>query len=158
MRHQTVFSIIAACLIIYSCSSKTNPVDEEPKIKVIIDDFKKFWETKDTSILYRIMAHNSDMVNFGSDANEVFIGWNALRDSVQKLLPMIDKLKINIKDQKIKVGPSSDVAWFSEIWDWDFIFSGQPVNLPNQRLTGVLEKRNGYWVIVQFHNSVPVTQ
>ena len=104
------------------------------------------------------MAHDADMVNYGTDANEIFVGWNALKDTVQKLLPLIDKVKINVRNQVIKVGPSSDVAWFAEIWDWDFVFGGQPVKLPNQRLTGVLEKRNGAWVIVQFHNSVPVSQ
>ena len=155
-RQQILFIIFATCCIIYSYSQKTNPTAEEPNIKLTIENFKKFWETKDTSILSKIMAHDADMVNYGTDSNEIFVGWNALKDTVQKLLLLVDKVKINVRSQVIKVGPSSNVAWFAEIWDWDFVFSGKPVKQPNQRLTGVLEKRNGEWIIVQFHNSVPV--
>ena len=109
-RQQIPFVIFVTCIIMYSCSQKTGSTAdaEQPKIKSTVDNFKKFWETKDTSVLSRIIAHDADMVNYGTDANEIFVGWNALRDSVQKLLPMIDKVKINVRNQVIKIGPSSD--------------------------------------------------
>lgn len=107
-------------------------------------------------LLSKIMAHDEDMVNYGSDATEIFKGWEDFKSAVEQMLPAIENNKINVKDQIIKIHPSGEVAWFSEIWDWDLIFGGQSAQIPNQRLTGVLEKRNGSWVIVQFHNSVPV--
>ena len=149
---------IPACWIINGCSQEVNNNVEMIKVKSVVDEFKQFWETEDMSLLSTIMAHDSDMVNYGTDANEIFVGWNALKDSIQKILPEIEKTKITVRNQHINFDMSGNVAWFSQIWDWNLVFGGQPIQLPNQRLTGVLEKRNGNWMIVQFHNSVPVTQ
>ena len=135
-----------------------NPDSEKAKVKAVVDDFQKFWETKDMNLFSRIMAHDADMVNYGSDENGIFIGWDALKDSIQKILQTIEKTKITVKNQFIKIDKDANAAWFAEIWDWDLIYGGQPVKIQGQRFTGVLEKRNGNWVIVQFHNSVPVTQ
>jgi len=130
---------------------------EKAKVKSVVDQFEQFWETEDMDLLARIMAHDADMVNYGSDAAEHFVGWEALKESVEKMLPSLENTKITVKDQVIKVHPSGNVAWFSEVWDWDLVVEGKPVHSGDQRLTGVLEKRNGSWVLVQFHNSVPVS-
>jgi len=97
------------------------------------------------------------MVNYGTDVAEYFVGWKALKETLEKMLPSIESINISVKDQVIKVHPSGNMAWFSQVWDWDMVVGGQPVHSEGQRLTGVLEKRNGNWVFVQFHNSVPVS-
>ena len=48
------------------------------------------------------------------------------------------------------------MAWFSELLDWQVTAGGERVALEGMRFTGVLEKRNGNWMIVQMHVSVPV--
>ena len=49
------------------------------------------------------------------------------------------------------------VAWFSEVLDVKVVVAtGEAVELEGTRFTGVLEKRNGNWVLVQIHASVPV--
>lgn len=131
---------------------------EKTNVKIVIDQFTQFWETHDMELLSKIMAHDSDMVNYGSDASEHFVGWKALKDSVEKMLPSLQDIKITVSDQVIKIGSAGNVAWFSEVWDWDLKIGGNPVQINGQRLTGVLEERNGNWVFVQFHNSVPVAQ
>ena len=58
-----------------------------------------------------------------------------------------------IKDLTINLSRSGDVAWFycilNDINEWQ----GQPANWENTRWTGVLEKRDGRWVIMQQHFS-----
>ena len=154
------FAAITVCLSLNNCTQQrtVNSDAERTKVKSVVDDFKNFWETEDMNLFSKIMAHDADMVNYGTDANEIFVGWNALKDSISQILPAIDKTKITVRNQVIKVDADGNAAWFSEIWDWDLMFGGQPAQIPNQRLTGVLEKRDGNWVIVQFHNSVPVKQ
>jgi len=137
-------------------SSKVEVEAEKAKVKSVVDQFEQFWETKDMELLSRIMAHDADMVNSGTDAAEYFVGWEMLRESVEKMLPSLENIKITVKDQVIKVHHSREVAWFSEIWDWDLVVEGKPVRSEGQRLTGVLEKRSGNWVFAQFHNSLPV--
>ena len=129
---------------------------EKAKVKSVVDQFTQVWETEDMELFSRIMAHDTDMINYGSDAPELFVGWEPLKEAVRKMLPSFENVKITVKDQVIKVHPSGKVAWFSQIWDWDLVVEGKPVHSEGQRLTGVLEKRNSNWVFVQFHNSVPV--
>ena len=130
---------------------------EKAKVKSVVHQFEQFWETQDMELLSRIMAHDADMVNYGSDAAEHFVGWEALKESLERMLPSLENIKITVRNQVIKVHPSGNLAWFSQVWDWDLVIEGQPVHSAGQRLTGVLEKRNDNWVFVQFHNSVPVS-
>ena len=156
-------STLICCLIIlsfiglFSCSQKPDVDVEKAKVKDTVDNFGKFWETEDTVLLSEMFVHDPNMVNYGAEENEVFVGWNALRDSLTKILPAFDQTKVTIRNQIIHVSDSGDAAWFSEIMDWNLLYEGKPALLPNQRLTGVLEKKNGKWVIVQFHNSAPGT-
>ena len=130
---------------------------EKAKVTWVVNQFAQFWETADLEMLSRTFAHDADMVNYGTDESECFVGWEVLKESLEQMLPMLQDIKINVKDQVIKVHSSGQVAWFSQVWDWDLMVGGQPVQSHGQRFTGVLEKRNGRWVYVQFHNSVPVT-
>jgi uncharacterized protein (TIGR02246 family) len=147
---------LAFYLILTGCTQKIDLETEKTRIKEVVDRFEQFWETEDLDLLSKIMAHDSDMINYGSDASEIFVGWEHFNESVKSMLPAFENTKIRVRDQMIKVHSSGKMAWFSEIWDWDLIAGGQQVVIPNQRLTGVLEKRNNSWVLVQFHNSVPV--
>jgi hypothetical protein len=107
-------------------------------------------------LLSEIMSHDEDMINFGSDASEYFIGWNAMKTSIEEMLPLMSNIQIEVRDQKIKISENADFAWFTEIWDWNLSIDGNQVSIPGQRLSGVLQKKNGVWQMVQFHNSVPV--
>lgn len=48
------------------------------------------------------------------------------------------------------------MAWFSEVVDWEVLTSGEKTLIEGIRFTGVMEKINGEWLIVQFHSSVGV--
>ena len=146
----------AALLGMSGCAQKVDLETEKAKVKSVVDQFEQAWETEDMELFSRIMAHDADMVNYGTDATEHFVGWEALKESVQKMFLSFENIKLTVKDQVIKVHASGNVAWFSEVADWDLVVEGKPVRSEGQRLTGVLEKRNGNWVFVQFHNSVPV--
>ena len=146
----------AALLGMSGCPQTVDIEAERAKVKSVVDQFEQVWETEDMELFSRIMAHDADMVNYGTDAAEYFVGWEALKESAQKMFPSFENIKLTVKDQVIKVHPSGNVAWFSEIADWDLVVEGKPVRSEGCRFTGVLEKRNGNWVFVQFHNSVPV--
>lgn len=148
-----LFVIMSFCAT-YVSAQKVDINAEKAKVKLVVDEFYKIFETKDMNLLSSIVAHDSDMVNYGINANLIFVGWNALRDSLTKMLSVMDKTKMNIKNQVINVDPTGNVAWFSEMCDMDLEYAGHPMQINGQRYTGVLAKRNGNWVIVQFHHSV----
>jgi uncharacterized protein (TIGR02246 family) len=155
---KNLFALVAAAtfLVMSACTPQVDIEAEKAKVKSVVDQFTQVWETEDMELFSRIMAHDADMVNFGSDAPEHFVGWEALKKAAEEMFPAFENTTITVKDQVIKVHPAGNVAWFSQLWDWDLEVEGQPVRLEGCRFTGVLEKRNGNWVFVQFHNSVPV--
>jgi uncharacterized protein (TIGR02246 family) len=155
-----MLGVAGALLAITGCARVDHPVDpaaEKPRVKAVVDQFQQVWETEDTTLFAKIMAHDADMVNFGSDASEHFVGWDALRDAVGGTFPALDSTKLVVSEQVIHVDPDGRTAWFSEMIDWNLRMNGQPVQMKGCRFTGVLEKRDGDWVIVQFHNSMPMS-
>lgn len=148
--------LISVILLIFNgCGQKVDMEAEMTNIKRVIDQFEEFWEIEDLELLAKIVAHDKDMINIGSESTEYFVGWDNLKTSIEQMLPALENINISVKDQNIVLAPSGDIAWFSEIWSWDLLYQGTEVQFNDQRLTGVLAKRNGAWVIVQFHNSSP---
>ena len=144
--------------IFIGCSQKQDDIQSEmPKVKEIVDAFTKTLETEDMQMFEKIASHDEDMVNFGTDAAERWIGYTALKEAVQKQFDAFESTKMTVRDQVIKVHKSGEAAWFSEIADWNVIAMGDTIEIKDSRFTGVLEKRDGNWVIVQFHASVPVS-
>ena len=70
--------------------------------------------------------------------------------------PDFQYVRHEINDLTINLSKSGDVAWFYCILNDINTWNGQPANWENARWTGVLEKREGRWVIVQQHFSFAV--
>ena len=110
-------------------------------------------KNKDFKLLYSIISNDSNYIEVdpnpgiirGFDEfkkNEAF--WNS---------PNFKAIRYDIRDLKINFSESGDVAWFYCILDDVNEWKGQPASWLNTRWTGVLEKRDGRWVIVQMHFS-----
>jgi ketosteroid isomerase-like protein len=157
MKNLTHLAVGLAFLAISGCAPKVDLEAEKAKVKAVVDQFGQLLETEDMALFSKIMAQDPDMVNFGTDAAERWVGYETLKESVQQQFAAFDSTKLSVRDQVIKVHDSGNVAWFSEVADWDVAAQGQPVHIAGSRITGVLEKRNGNWVFAQFHASVPVS-
>ena len=156
MKKLFLILIAAACLAIYGCAPGVDIEAEKAQVQSVLDQWIQVVETENLELFSRIMAHDPDMVTFGTDAAERWVGWEALNESLQKQFESFETKGISIRDQVIKISELGNVAWFSEIGDWDLLAQGEPVSLKGMRFSGVLEKREGSWVIVQFHTSIPV--
>jgi ketosteroid isomerase-like protein len=124
--------------------------------RAAVDQFPIVMDTEDMDLASRLIAHDADIVGFGTDATERWVGWDSIKTAMQKQFDSFSDSHITVHDQVVKVAPSGDVAWFSELMDWNMKADDQTVSLQGVRLTGVLEKRPEGWVIVQFHTSMPV--
>ena len=146
----------AACLAINSCTPGVDIEAEKAQVQSVLDQWNQMLETENLELFSRIMAHDPDMVTFGTDAAERWVGWEALNESLQKQFESFENFEISVTNQVIKISESGTVAWFSKVADGDLLVQGEPVSLKGMRISGVLEKREGSWVIVQFHTSIPV--
>ena len=158
MKNFFIFFSTILLLVCSSCSKKQINIEtEKQKVKEVVDGLTRTLETEDMMMFDKIMAHDTDMVNFGTDVSERWVGYEALKNAVQKQFDSFENTKLTVREQVIRVHKSGEAAWFSEIADWNVIAMGDTIEIKDSRFTGVLEKRNGNWVIVQFHASVPVS-
>lgn len=129
---------------------------KEPEIQQItkaIHSVIGWAATKDTNVLYGVIANDSNFIEVQPNKRVVF-GINEFKKAEEFWLsPDFKAIGYEINDMKINLSESGDVAWFYCVLnDWN-IWKGQTANWENTRWTGVLEKRNGIWKIVQQHFS-----
>lgn len=130
---------------------------EEVNVKAVIEGFFEAMDDQDMDQMERLIAHDTEMVHFGTDAGERWVGWKSLKSSTEDMFETLQSYTVSIRDQGICLGPSEQVAWFSLVMDSVVETRDEEVHAEDERLTGVLEKRNGRWVFVQSHLSVPVS-
>jgi hypothetical protein len=63
-------------------------------------------------------------------------------------------VRTEVRDLHVYLSRSGDVAWYDAILDDVVEFDGKRGGGENIRWTGVLEKRDGKWVIVHMHASL----
>ena len=109
--------------------------------------------TKDRPLAERVIAHDPDLFMFNPDSTSV-LGWDSFVKNFDFWMdPRFKATSFDVRDLRLTFSRSGDVAWWSAMLDdlgeWD----GRPVGWKDTRWTGVLEKRDGAWVIVQMHFS-----
>ena len=132
-------------------SDKTN--DEYEIIKIIHDSFG--WAlTKDRALFESLFAKDDDFFTYYPDSKSTVVGWNRFEKFLDKWTdPRNKAFGYDIRNLRLVISKSGEVAWFSAIVDDEGEFDGEPWGVKDVRWTGVLERRSGKWKIVQQHMS-----
>ncbi len=110
--------------------------------------------TKDRALFERIFTHEEDFFTFYPDSKSTVVGWDQFEKFLDGWMDPRNVAKgYDIRDMRIFVSRSGGVAWFSAVVDDEGEFDGKPWGSKDIRWTGVLEKRDGAWRIVQQHMS-----
>ncbi len=126
------------------------------EVQAVVDLYMEAFQRGDSALFASLMADDEMMITFGTDAAERWVGKRNLIASFEKQVNAFDVERIDISDQVIRLSQSKTTAWFSEIADWYIRIGGDTDTIQGIRITGVLEKQEGGWKIVQFHTSAPV--
>ena len=124
-------------------------------VQQVINDSIGWALTKDKERLFDIMAHDADFFIFHPDSKSTIIGFEAFRQLAERAW-MSDAFKATdfaIRDLRITFAESGTVAWYACYLDDHGEWKGEPSSWINARWTGVLEKRDGRWLILQMHFS-----
>jgi hypothetical protein len=134
------------------------PTDAEKfDIGNIIRDAIGWALTKDINRLFSIMAQDEDFFIFHPDSKSTIVGFDAFKQLGERVW-MREEFKATdfaVRGMRIKFAEMGNVAWYSCFLDDHAEWNGKPTGWDNARWTGVLEKRNDQWVIVQMHFSFP---
>lgn len=127
--------------------------NETAAIERSIRDCIGWAKTKDFKLLYGVIAADADFLEVHPDG-AVVKGIDEFRKAEAFWgHPDFKAVRYEIRDLKIKRSRSGDVAWFFCLLDDINEWQGKPASWENTRWTGVLEKRDGRWVMVQQHFS-----
>ncbi|WP_430815575.1 nuclear transport factor 2 family protein [Carboxylicivirga sp. RSCT41] len=124
-------------------------------ILAVLDKLIKSQEKGNLSEFSTCFAQDEQIVNIGTDLDEIWYGWTAFYEWMTTAIINKPDYTIASKDTRIHLNQNKDVAWYSQLLDTCFETKGEPFRLEGFRHTGVLEKRDNKWLIVQSHISIP---
>ncbi len=145
--------------MVFSCSKPVTEIDTDNEKKIISEVVENSigWAlTKDKDLLYSTLANDSSLFFFNPD--DSFIdGFDQFQDLVDNFFMDDDFVAtaFDVNNMRISISNSGDVAWWACILNDYGEYKGHDTSWINARWTGVLEKREGSWRIVQMHFSFP---
>ena len=125
---------------------------EKANIQSLFDKYSEAWKAKNIDLFAEIFSHDADMVIFDTETR--YDGGEAWKERLQNSFDLIDDVNVTFRDYSIKVHPSGTVAWLSAIEDATWTSEGQAGEVTGMRITWILEKLEGKWIIVEGHWSV----
>ena len=108
---------------------------------------------KDIVTLSRMMAHDADITSYTIGGRK-YVGWPDFERDMQEEFESAHTIEIPIRE--LKVWTKGDVAWYA--MEIDYIRTVKTGDDSKRALlplreTGVLELRNGQWVLLSWHES-----
>jgi ketosteroid isomerase-like protein len=155
-----LLSVTATILTVAACAPGTT-IDREAEIAAVeraIDGTIEWAKTKDFDLLYSIIADDSAYLEVHPEDVVVKGIGEFKRMEEFWASPDFRSIRHELRDLQITLSRSGEVAWFFCMLDDINEWRGQPASWINTRWTGVLEKREGRWVMVQMHFSNPVEE
>lgn len=145
--------LLAWCALIFFgvpiAASAAEPSDPESAIRRMV----RANAEKDLPTLARLMAHDADIVSYAV-AGRKYIGWTELEAGLRE--EFVNSTQLEIPIHELKVWTKGDVAWYAMELDYiRYVADGAALKrtvLP-MRETGVLERRNGNWQLLSWHES-----
>ena len=129
--------------------------DQRQIVKALHDSFR--WAfTRDRALFESVFAKDDDFFTYYPESESTVLGWKEFEKLLDSWMDPRNKATgYEIRNLRIVISRTGDVAWFSAIVDDEGEFDGKPWGTKDIRWTGVLEKRDGAWKICQQHMSQP---
>ena len=128
---------------------------EQAEAIAVVDGFFRAMDTQDLDWIRRHVATDADMVNIGTESDEYWIGGDVMHAETETMFRTMTGYRAELRDRHLSLSRSGDVAWFAHRMDARIDYGDRSVSLEDARFTGVMERRDGAWVLVQTHVSIP---
>jgi hypothetical protein len=165
MKTTNCYLLLSCLLVLFSSCRKAaeplqpviNPEEEKALVAQAIENSICWAMTKDTVKLYGHMVPDSSLYIINPDSS-VTRGIDEIRYAAEHfwLDERFRATSCVISDLRIGLSRGGDVAWYACMLDDMAEWDGRPIGWENTRWTGVLEKRDGQWLIMQMHFSFAV--
>jgi ketosteroid isomerase-like protein len=136
-------------------SQKIDVEAEKAQIKKVIESSIGWAANKDKELSYSCYGKDENLFWFSPNDAGTISGYEAFQNLTDNFFMLDDfkAIRYEVRELQINLSKSGDVAWYHARLDDYNEWKGQPANWEDVRWTGVLEKREGKWLIVQMHFS-----
>ncbi|MGV8828785.1 MAG: nuclear transport factor 2 family protein [Breznakibacter sp.] len=124
--------------------------------KALLTQLVKSQEEGDLSLFESCFLHTEELVNIGTDLDEIWYGWDDFSRFMKNAITERKGHKIQELNTRIVVDEGGTTAWYSQLIDTCIETKSEPFRLEGFRHTGVMIFRNGQWRIAQSHISAPI--
>jgi len=132
-----------------------NIMGKPAEIRSVIEDFFHAMHTQNYELMERLIPVEENMVHIGTDKGEIWKGWNVLMSATHEQFKDLEYYKAEIRDLSVNFSSNHKTAWYFHYLDAEIKSTNGISKWEGARFTGVLEKREGSWKIMQTHVSLP---
>lgn len=126
---------------------------EREEIARVIGSVIGWARDKNLALFYGSIANDDDYISV-TPGKRVVKRFEDVKQSVPLWMsPDFVYVRHELKDLEITFARCGEVAWFYCVLDDINTYRGEPASWENARWTGVVEKRDGKWVVVSQHFS-----
>ena len=142
-----------------ACQKQNSNNDELKAVETIIENNIEWFKNKDFKLSYSTMSNGPDLFLFQLDSKSTINGFEEFKkfSEVWKN-PDVKYGGHKFYDLKITISRLGDAAWFHCMLEDCSKYKDNPVRCFTTRYSGVLEKREGRWILIEQHFSVPADQ
>jgi len=154
MKSTITLLLIALLTVSVTYGQGSSQTAEKTSITSVCEDYSEAWATEDIAKFSVLFAHSADLVIF--DGSSTYNGWEAWKNKLKTSFPSASNVKVSFGDHNIQVNASGDAAFLTVSEDVDYIENGKAFSFKGMRVTWILVKMEGRWVIIHGHWSMPV--
>jgi len=118
----------------------------------LLEKYSQAYQDKDIEGILELFVDSDDLVVIGTGDDEWVNGMNELKSGFERDMEQADDIHVKFRD--ISISYSGNVAWLSGHMNMEATVEGQDIYLPG-RLTAVVLEKNGKWLFVNLHYSLP---
>ena len=157
MRFVRCIGLVICVLIVAVSPAMAGKADPqiEKEVKEFLDSHAKAYESKDLAGLMALIAPDADVVFIDGDSEKPVLGQAAIKTAYEREFSQIKSA--SVKYTSTWIGSKGDVAWFAAQCAVSVDTGEDKITLP-AHWSGVLEKRDGKWLLVQSHLSFPMPE
>jgi len=147
--------LVALCLVVIATGVVEFALADaktDQEVKDFLAQYEAAYSKKDLGALMKLIAPGAEVVFFEADEKGRYVGQDQIKAAYENSLKMVKSIKGEYK--WTSVGSKGDIAWFAT----EVMFNveiGEDKFQQMGRWTGVLEKKDGKWLLVQSHFSFP---
>ena len=152
--------VLSILLLADSCdyqNKENNNAADRESIENLLENYILANENQDFDLIETIWAPDEDIILYGTDSDERLMGWSNIEGAIKEQFGYITDTYISASNQFIKLNCTGNTAWFAETLNYNYMYKGEAHSYEGLRFTGVVEKIEDSWVLVQAHLSVPAS-